>query len=1751
VPAGATLSAGIHNADGSWTLTPAQLTGLALTSDGEVQHFTLTVQATTVGGTTTDVSTATINVSVTPVADAPTLTIGGSGLTATVSGNEDTAIALPQITAALGEADADAVLSVKISNVPAGVTLSAGTHNADGSWTLTPGQLSNLTLTSDGETQHFNLTVTATTTDGGDAATAASTSGTLHINVAPVAETPTLDTIASPPSINEGATIALNLVPHFEVDPDAINTIVVSGLPSGATLNHGTLNPATGSYTLSQADLVGLTLTAPDDDTKQITFTVTAHASEGGIDAASASQQINLTVNPVAEAPTLTASAAATSVAEGGTVGLNIAVTPEVDADATTSVTISGLGTATLTDAAGDTFSGNTVTLTQAQLNGLTLHAADDDTASLHLTVTASTQEGGSSASSAAQQINLTVNPVAEAPTLTASAAATSVAEGGTVLQINAALGETDNDAILTVTLSGLPTSGVSLSDSNGDVLTIAPNGSITLTPAELAGLSLTTNGPEVVNLTVTATTVDGGDASTAASTSAALTVVSNLVAPVLTLQNGHVSGNEDRPIALGISAAPGEPDPGAVLEVTISGLPTSGVHLSDSNGDMLMIQPDGSIMLNTSELPGLTLTSDGEAQHFDLRLDVTELDNGFGASSPATTLHVDVTPVADAPTLTIGASGTSATVSGNEDKAIALPITAALGETDADAVLTVTITGVPSGATLSAGTLNANGSWTLTPAQLSGLTLTSDGEVQHFNLTVTATTVDGGDAATAASASGTFTVNVTPVADAPMLTIGASGSSTTVSGNEDQAIALPITAALGAADADAVLSVTITGVPAGVTLSAGTHNANGSWTLTPAQLAGLTLTGDGENQHFNLTVTATTVDGGDAATAASTSGSFTVNVTPVADAPMLTIGASGLSATVSGNEETAIALPIQAALGEVDADAVLSVSITGVPAGVTLSAGIHNADGSWTLTPAQLSGLTLTGDGEVQNFNLTVTATTVDGGDAATAASTSGTFAVNVTPVADLGFISPVLAVSADANGNHFGALLNSIGVDGNGAEVVFEAGAPATFDSQVWVKNLQTGSLTLESTDANGNAALHNATAATIVGASIDGAGDLVAFGSNATNLASNPTGAIEVFVKNIVTGQVTLASTNASGVLLAGVSVQPTISADGTTVTFLNGPSAAQSQLFQKNLATGALTLVSADAHGNVANAVVDNVPSAVSSNGNIVAFDTTATNLSASATDGKMEVFVKNLATGAVTLASADANGHEANAAASEEVISANGRFVAFASAATNLTANATSGREEVFVKDLQTGAVVLASADANGVAGTGFTNDTPSISADGRFVVFDTSSANLTGTTQTEIVKKDLLTGALTIVSTDANGNLGNGISNSAVISADGGVLVGSTHASNLGASPPSFPVQLFAKEQNVALGAAGKPIAIPLQFLEVDPDATSLILSGIPTGVTFSNTANTVPPIVNGSVTLTQAELAGLTLTSDGTVPVFNLVVSGIDGGVVSVSTTIEVEVAGGPAAATSSLHAAATPALGATSALGTTSVEAQFDAAHNVLNFNNHTVETGTAGQTIQLADAGHTGATLNAGGNQFIASGTNETLDLSGWDRAIEINFAAGTIRLDANTLAPSGSVSGFAHVLGTTHNDSFDNLAGGITVTGGAGAVDHFGLAANVLGSTNIPTITNYVSGETIDLSALLDAKFGRGSDPTKAASFVVEVKEDAGGHSATLEINVSGAHGGTFVAVVHLGGVHSGDVVTAILDHAHTTAQLHAA
>ncbi|WP_181838600.1 Ig-like domain-containing protein, partial [Thalassospira profundimaris] len=224
---------------------------------------------------------------------------------------------------------------------------------------------------------------------------------------------------------------------------------------------------------------------------------------------------------------------------------------------------------------------------------------------------------------------------------------------------------------------------------------------------------------------------------------------------------------------------------------------------------------------------------------------------------------------------------------------------------------LTVTISGVPDGATLSAGTDNGDGTWTLSSDQLEGLTITPPDDFSgSFDLGVTATSADGSDVATS---TGSITVDVAGVADAPTLDVS------DASGNEDSAIALDIDASL--TDSSETLTVTISGVPDGATLSAGTDNGDGTWTLGSDQLEGLTITpAEDFSGSFDLGVTATSVDGEDVATATD---SITVDVTGVADAPSLDVS------NASGNEDSAIVLDIEAGL--TDSSETLTVTISGV----------------------------------------------------------------------------------------------------------------------------------------------------------------------------------------------------------------------------------------------------------------------------------------------------------------------------------------------------------------------------------------------------------------------------------------------------------------------------------------------------------------------------------------------------------------------------------------------------------------------------------------------------------------------------------------------------------------------------------------------------------------------------------------------------------------------------------------------------
>jgi len=388
------------------------------------------------------------------------------------------------------------------------------------------------------------------------------------------------------------------------------------------------------------------------------------------------------------------------------------------------------------------------------------------------------------------------------------------------------------------------------------------------LLPENLPGLTINppADSADDFTLTVSATSTDtDGDSAVTVST---LDVTVTGVADVPTVTIADAAGAEDSAIQLDIGVALNDIDGSeTITDIKVSGVPT-GTELSagTDNGD-------GTWTLTTIDLAGLTVTPapDSDAD-FTLSVSATSTEADGGSVTTVSSLDVTVTGIADQPTVTV------ADATGTKDSAIALDITAALSDVDGSETITdVTISGVPAGAELSAGTDNGDGIWTLTPANLAGLTVTQAPDSDaDFTLSVSAMSTEAdGDTATTISS---LDVTVTGVADVPTVTVA------DATGAEDSAIALDITAALTDVDgAETITDVTISGVPAGAELSAGTDKGDGTWTLTTANLASLTVTpAPDSDADFTLSVSATSTeaDGGSATTVSS----LDVTVTGVVD---------------------------------------------------------------------------------------------------------------------------------------------------------------------------------------------------------------------------------------------------------------------------------------------------------------------------------------------------------------------------------------------------------------------------------------------------------------------------------------------------------------------------------------------------------------------------------------------------------------------------------------------------------------------------------------------------------------------------------------------------------------------------------------------------------------------------------------------------------------------------------------------------
>lgn len=138
------------------------------------------------------------------------------------------------------------------------------------------------------------------------------------------------------------------------------------------------------------------------------------------------------------------------------------------------------------------------------------------------------------------------------------------------------------------------------------------------------------------------------------------------------------------------------------------------------------------------------------------------------------------------------------------------------------------------------------------------------------------------------------------------------------------------------------------------------------------------------------------------------------------------------------------------------------------------------------------------------------------------------------------------------------------------------------------------------------------------------------------------------------------------------------------------------------------------------------------------------------------NGKRDIFRKDVTGGAIIRCSTDSGGGEANDSSHAPSISADGRYVAFVSKASNLVAGDGNGVEDVFVKDLSDGTIIRCSTDSGGAEADG-SSLYPSISADGRYVAFESSASNLVagdGNDCADVFRKDISSGAVALCSAD-------------------------------------------------------------------------------------------------------------------------------------------------------------------------------------------------------------------------------------------------------------------------------------------------------------------------------------------------------------------------------------------------------------
>lgn len=256
--------------------------------------------------------------------------------------------------------------------------------------------------------------------------------------------------------------------------------------------------------------------------------------------------------------------------------------------------------------------------------------------------------------------------------------------------------------------------------------------------------------------------------------------------------------------------------------------------------------------------------------------------------------------------------------------------------------------------------------------------------------------------------------------------------------------------------------------------------------------------------------------------------------------------------------------------------------------------------------------------------------------------------------------------------------------------------------------------------------------------------------------------------------------------------------------------------------------------------------------ISANGRFVIFESSASNLVPGDTNGEQDVFIRDRSMGTTRRISVSSGEEEADGGSGHAQISPDGRFVLFQSFATDLVGNDTNGDEDVFIRDRQRGTTRRVSLGNSEQEGNN-SSIGRSMSPDGRFVAFASNASNLVGgdtNITRDVFVRDRRAGTTRRISVNSAGVEGNGPSQDASISADGRLVTFRSDASNLVGGDSNGLSDAFVRDRETG---RTRRISLSSAGAQADGDSDDPMISADGRVIAFYSTAsNLVPGDANG-----------------------------------------------------------------------------------------------------------------------------------------------------------------------------------------------------------------------------------------------------------------------------------------------------------